>query len=205
MTYQALPTVTTGETWTATQHNTYVRDNFSALFPYTKQGNIAYATSSTELTVPTNAAGIKIMKSVSGVPAWVDPPSRSFCFITKNNQNVEDGSEDISFSTEVFDNFSMWSSGSPTSISLPSAGIYRFVGTVVWASNNDGRRAVILNDGSNIYMDSRMSISGLYSVNSFSYVYYTSTSKTVKITVVQNSGVTLATDCSLMVTYLGDI
>jgi hypothetical protein len=205
MTYQALPTVTTGETWTAAQHNTYVRDNFSALFPYTKQGNIAYAASASELTVPTNAAGIKIMKSVSGVPAWVDPPSRSFCFITKNNQNVEDGSENISFSTEVFDNFNMWSSGSPTNISLPSAGIYRFVGTMVWASNNDGRRAVILNDGSNIYIDSRLAISGLYTVNSFSYVYYTSTAKTVNIIAVQNSGVTLATDCSLMVTYLGDV
>lgn len=205
MTYQTLPTVTTGETWTADQHNTYVRDNFGALFPYTKMGNIAYADSSTELAVPTNSAGIKILESISGIPAWADPPSRSFCFITKNNQSVEDGDENISFSTEIFDNFNMWSSGSPTVIALPTAGIYRFDGTVVWESNNDGRRSVAIDDGSTIYMDTRMSISGLYSVNSFSYLYYTSTSKNVNIKVFQNSTITLATDCSLLVTYLGAV
>jgi len=31
MAYSAVPTVTTGELWTAAQHNTYIRDNFTEL------------------------------------------------------------------------------------------------------------------------------------------------------------------------------
>ena len=205
MTYQTVPTVTTGEMWTASQHNTYVRDNFASLWPYTGQGSIAYADSTTTLASPASVTGIKILQSVSGVPTWSAPPSRKFCYVTRTNQTANIGITGISFSTEIFDNNSMWSSGSPTSISLPDAGIYRFDGCAVWNSNDAGRRAVILYDGASKYMDSRMAIDGLYTSQSFSYVYYTSSSKTVTIRVEQASLDSLKVDCYLMVTYLGAV
>lgn len=205
MTYQTVPTVTTGEMWTASQHNTYVRNNFSALWPYTTKGSIAYANSATELVSPASVTGIKILKSISGVPAWGDPPSRKFCYVTRNNQTAAAGTTGISFSTEIFDNNSMWSGGDPTKISLPDAGIYRFDGFYVFTDDDTGRRAMLLNDGSLKYMDSRKPVDGVYSCGSFSYVYYTSSSKTVTIVAEQTSLSSLKVDCHLMVTYLGAI
>ena len=32
MSYSPVPTVVTGDTWTASQHNTYIRDNFAAVY-----------------------------------------------------------------------------------------------------------------------------------------------------------------------------
>ena len=40
-------TAVTGATYTAAQYNTYVRDNFTALWPYTTAGDMMYATSAT--------------------------------------------------------------------------------------------------------------------------------------------------------------
>ena len=45
MSYTAHPTVVTGQTWTAANQNTYVKDNFAALWVYTTAGDICYATS----------------------------------------------------------------------------------------------------------------------------------------------------------------
>lgn len=205
MTYQTVPTVTTGDMWTASQHNTYVRDNFSALWPFTAAGSIAYATSSSHLGATASVTGIKILKSVSGVPTWSDPPSRKFCLVSRNNQTAANGTTGISFSTEIFDNNGMWSGGNPTKITLPDAGIYRFDGYVVFGSSDTGRRAVYINDGSAKYMDSRYAINGMHSSCSFSYVYYTSSSKDITVVVEQNSGGNLTVDCNFMATYLGAV
>lgn len=45
MAYNAVPTVATGDAWTATYHNTYIRDNFAAGVPdiFTTKGDIAAA------------------------------------------------------------------------------------------------------------------------------------------------------------------
>ena len=46
MAYSAVPTVATGDTWTAANHNTYIRDNFAAGVPdiFTAKGDLAVAT-----------------------------------------------------------------------------------------------------------------------------------------------------------------
>lgn len=48
MAYTAVPTVATGDLWTAANHNTYIRDNFAAGIPdiFTTKGDIAVATAS---------------------------------------------------------------------------------------------------------------------------------------------------------------
>jgi len=53
MAYNPVPTVTTGDLWTAANHNTYIRDNFAAGVPdiFTAKGQIAVASGE-------NAAGV---------------------------------------------------------------------------------------------------------------------------------------------------
>lgn len=43
MAYVAVPTVATGDLWTASNQNTYLRDNMAALFPYSAAGDIGVA------------------------------------------------------------------------------------------------------------------------------------------------------------------
>lgn len=48
MSFSPVPTVATGDIWTAAQHNTYIRDNFAAGVPglFTTKGDIAIASAS---------------------------------------------------------------------------------------------------------------------------------------------------------------
>lgn len=50
MAYSAVPTVVTGDIWSAANHNTYLRDNLAALWPFTTAGDIAIASSAAELS-----------------------------------------------------------------------------------------------------------------------------------------------------------
>lgn len=64
-------TAVTGATYTAAQYNTYVRDNFTALWPYTTAGDIAVATGAASLTRLGIAAAGWFLKSNGSTPVWV--------------------------------------------------------------------------------------------------------------------------------------
>lgn len=49
MAYSPVPTVVTGDLWTAANHNTYIKDNLAALWPYTAAGDIAVASGANAL------------------------------------------------------------------------------------------------------------------------------------------------------------
>jgi microcystin-dependent protein len=66
-----LPTVATGDTWSASQHNTYIRDNILTLFPYISAGDLAYASSSTALARLAIGAAGRILYSTGSAPAWM--------------------------------------------------------------------------------------------------------------------------------------
>lgn len=53
MAYTAVPTVTTGDLWTAANHNTYIRDNFAASAPdlFTAKGDIICASAANTAVV----------------------------------------------------------------------------------------------------------------------------------------------------------
>lgn len=71
MAYTAHPTVVTGQTWTAANQNTYVKDNLAALWVYTTAGDIVYASSSTVLARLAKPASDSLLKNTSaGVPSW---------------------------------------------------------------------------------------------------------------------------------------
>lgn len=49
MGYSPVPTVVTGDLWTAANHNTYVKDNLAALWPYLAAGDVAVASGANAL------------------------------------------------------------------------------------------------------------------------------------------------------------
>ena len=72
--YNAVPTVATGDTWSAANHNTYIRDNFAAGVPdiFTAAGDIAYATAAnaaSPLAIGTPGQVLKV--NIGGtLPEW---------------------------------------------------------------------------------------------------------------------------------------
>ena len=71
MSRSAWPTVATGDGWSASQNNTFGRDNDAAYWQYTTAGDLVYATSvSTLARLAIGAAGSTLAVS-GGVPAWV--------------------------------------------------------------------------------------------------------------------------------------
>lgn len=204
MTYQTVPTVTTGDMWTASQHNTYVRNNFSELWPYTAKNQLAYAATSSILTKTNTPTDTQVLSVSSGVPTWVNyQQTRKFCFLESLGNSAPSGTTDIYYGTVIYDNNSMHNSIYPYSIFFPDAGIYKFDGYLRFGSNGTGRRGIILYDGSNIYMDNRRSTDGTYSCLSFSYIYKVTSPTSIRTRIYQNSGSTLNVDVNMMVTYLG--
>lgn len=67
-------TAVTGATFTAAQYNTYVRDNFTAMWVYTTAGDIVYATSSTALNRLALSVG-GVLYGGASAPAWLAKPT----------------------------------------------------------------------------------------------------------------------------------
>ena len=66
----AWPTVASGDGWSASQHNTYGRDNDLAYWVYTTAGDTAYATSSSALARLAIGAANSIYTSTGSAPQW---------------------------------------------------------------------------------------------------------------------------------------
>ncbi len=76
MAYSVVPTVATGDLWTAANHNTYIRDNFAAGVPglFTSAGDMAYASGLRAATrLPVGSAGKILRVLATGLPGWGGP------------------------------------------------------------------------------------------------------------------------------------
>ena len=71
MSYTAHPTVVTGQTWTAANQNTYVRDNLAALWIFTTAGDMIYATSASVAARLAIGASGYMMMSTGSAPSWI--------------------------------------------------------------------------------------------------------------------------------------
>ena len=210
MTYQALPTVATGDMWTAAENNTYIKNNFEETWRYDSAGDLLYCDGTNTLDFLPKGNNKEVLAIVSGNLVWKDVSNQKlFCYLQKSSsQNILNTTyTNLTWDTEVFDNNNYWSSSSSANIVLSSAGLYRFDGYLRYNNNVDGRRWAILYDGStNMNMNARRAINTIYNSISFSYVYYASAAKTVYIRTYQDSGggVNLLGG-EFMVTYLGAI
>lgn len=207
MAYSIVPTVITGDSWSASQHNTYIKNNFTALWPFTTKGDIAYCNTSTTLSrLPIGTEG-QILSSISGVPDWVDSTAADkYCLIRRTTaQSIPNNTNTlISFSDEVFDNNSYWAVGSPTIINLPAAGFYRLTGSVSWKSDSSGDRAVYVGPTA-ILVAYQNPVGSIATTMSFNYVLETESDNVdTYVWVWQNSGSSLDINLARYnVTYLG--
>lgn len=73
MSYTAIPTVSTGDIWSATNHNIYIKENFQAIVPdqITAKGQLMVGNSSGTMTLLTVGADNEILKSETDTLAWV--------------------------------------------------------------------------------------------------------------------------------------
>ena len=206
MAYSSVPTVVTGGSWSAAQHNTYIRDNFTALWPYTTAGDIAYAATTTTLTRLAIGTEGQLLGVSSSVPAWVSGAAADkYCFIKRvSNQNISNTTQTkISFDTETFDNNAFFTSGSPTVITLPTAGYYRLTGSVQFENTN--QRVAIYAGETPTLMAYTMGSSGSYSVVSFNYILNTTSNNvSTYLWVWQDSGSSMNVTALYNVTYMGE-
>lgn len=102
-----VPTVANGDSWSAAQHNTYLRDNIEALWPYTTQGDLAYASAANQLSRLAKPSVDSVLKNTSGgVPSWLAISEiLSFASVYHNTtQSVSSGTPTVlAFNAEYSD------------------------------------------------------------------------------------------------------
>ena len=70
MAFTTVPTVATGDLWSAAQHNTYIKDNFAAVWVGSAAGDIDYYTAATTKTRLAAVNGGMLISSASA-PSWL--------------------------------------------------------------------------------------------------------------------------------------
>lgn len=97
-------TAVVGATYTAAQYNTYVRDNFTAIFVGTTAGDIDYYTSSSAKARLAIGASNTVLGSSGSAPQWSHSPSIAGVLHTKGTVDFSPGGQvfsstwaDISF------------------------------------------------------------------------------------------------------------
>jgi len=144
MSYTPVPIVTTGDLWTASNHNTYIRDNFNQVTPYIVQaaGDLTYASASNSITrMPIVSRSVLAMGET--VPEWLHGTLWFEYLRSALSGKLEFGDgyigelvyanpnsyattaypvteTPISFNNVLINKYSMWSSGDPTKIYIPS-------------------------------------------------------------------------------------
>lgn len=199
-------TAVTGATFLASQYNTYVRDNFTAIWVFTTAGDMIYATSSTVAARLAIGSPRQVLRVNTGgtAPAW---SNTIFASITRAAvQSIGTGSATlVSFDTELIDTDGFWDAGSPTIFTVPYTGYYLFAGFFSFASNATGIRYFSLQSGGGtVYSeDKRAAVNGDVTSANLQALRYLAATNTVRMYVYQNSGGNLNVTGLLAATFLG--
>ncbi|MHB0922613.1 MAG: hypothetical protein ACYC3H_01435 [Bellilinea sp.] len=72
MAYNPVPTVATGDLWTASNHNTYIRDNFAVGVPdiFTNAGDLVYGTGVNAAARRAIGSNGQVLTVSGGLPVW---------------------------------------------------------------------------------------------------------------------------------------
>lgn len=164
MAYSVVPLVTTGDEWTAAQHNTYIKDNFAstALGKIQASGDLIYASGSNVIDRLAYQAN-SLLTSGSAAPQWlacgdplqtlrsnIDGTAAEFGdesvigeVVTGSSspgQTMNGSAVAVEFNAANIDVYSMWSAGAPTKVTIPATfpdnRWYRLVGYFKITPNN---------------------------------------------------------------------
>jgi hypothetical protein len=130
MAYNAVPTVATSDSWTASQHNTYIKDNFAAIWVGTSAGDLDYYTSgATKARLEKPSVDSLLKMGSGGTPSW--HPMYEFCHVTRSS-NFSHSSGVITWNSEIYDAGNWHDNSTNTDrITVPADGIYRIGGILV--------------------------------------------------------------------------
>lgn len=128
MAYSTLPTVATGDLWTAANHNTYIKDNFAAGVPdiFSAKGDLAVGAGVDQalaLGVGANSS-ILVPDSAQTVGLkWV--PNYAGLIYRSTNQSITDNTwTKVQFDSAVFDYGSCFNVSSTYRFTAPITGVY---------------------------------------------------------------------------------
>jgi len=130
MAYTAVPTVSTGDTWTAANHNQYIRDNFAATYPqsFTATGQLVIGTgvATGQLLNVSGTTGyaLRVNPSVTNKLEWSGPaPAR---YYTSTGQDIETATVTVvNFDTQDFDPRSLVTTGAAWVYTCDSTGYFQ--------------------------------------------------------------------------------
>lgn len=129
MGYSPLPTVVTGDSWTAANANTYWRDNFAAGVPdiFEAAGDLAYGSNiNAAAKLVLGSARQRLTVSDAGLPAWKYPQIIGCDLWREAVMSIPDNTyTKVEFDTEKFDTVSMWSSTDSDAIIIPYTGVWQ--------------------------------------------------------------------------------
>jgi hypothetical protein len=146
MAYSAVPTVSTGDYWTAANHNTYIRDNFAAGVPdiFTTAGDLVYATGANAAARLALGAAGSVLRAGASAPSWA--PYVGCVTRRTSNQSIPNTTETaVSFTSEDFDSDAYHdNSTNPSRITIPSAlgGTYWVYAGIKFDGNATGVRYI---------------------------------------------------------------
>ena len=136
MAYTAVPTVATGDLWTAANHNTYIRDNFAAGVPdiFTTKGDLAVGTAAnaaSRLGVGSNGYSLEALSSEATGLVW-----RGAIFVEAartTTQSINSGTPTIVAYDAETDPGGYFTTGAAAKFTCPIAGIYLFHARAGWS------------------------------------------------------------------------
>ena len=139
MSYQIIPTVTTGELWTAQNNNTYIKENFQNLWQYDSEGDIVFAdTATTVKKMPIGAKDSYLNSYDDGVnPVQWNLFNKTLCLNYHGTGQYTIRPRVISklrFATALSNNSGMWSALTPDKITFPVTGVYTIDANVTYSA-----------------------------------------------------------------------
>lgn len=141
-------TAVVGATYTAAQYNTYVRDNFTAVWVYTSAGDIVYASSSTALARLAKGTAYQHLRMNAGAtaPEWggyiAGKAKRT------SNQSISNASStNVQFDSAPISRLVTWSGGDNTKLTIGASGLFFYGFTYSFDGGSGYREANILKNG----------------------------------------------------------
>jgi hypothetical protein len=83
MAFNTVPTVSTGDSWSASQHNTYIRDNLAALWVGVAGGDMDYySAANTKARLGKPSVASLLQMDGGGVPSWLTRTAGKFLAVS---------------------------------------------------------------------------------------------------------------------------
>ena len=204
MAYSTVPYVNNGDSWSASQHNTYIRDNFSSLWPFTAAGDLAVSDSTTTLKIVPFAGSDKLLNIKNNAIALNYRKQLNCCISNYFGTSIPN----VSWTTLEFDyiennDLSMFTLDAPSIITIKKTGYYLINGYAWWEAGTDYEtREIRIN---NEYVDT-IRVNSMYKTisNTFNYMKYMTSGETLYMQAYQGSGSSLSLiEYRLSATYWG--